>query len=137
MYYVVRINQAPKKSSTNVVRDFNYLLHELHVYGVGIWDKDVNNRIQTGDFIGFILDDGNVHFYKIINEHPPTERHGHWNSNTPYTLDGVAEPNKREVIVLTTSGHFVYSWARWKSEVGYKDNYIPRGTTRVKVPKNI
>lgn len=133
MYYVVRINQKPQRKTMNIVKDFNYLLNELKQFGTGKWDKDTHNRIQVGDFIGFILDDGLVHFYKIIDEDKNGNRHSHWHSDVPYNqTTNASSPSHRDVIVLTSQGHFTHPWESLKKDAGYKDNYMPRGTTKVK-----
>jgi hypothetical protein len=136
-YWHVRI--SPTKKS--VILDYREFVESVMTSGKGFWDNDTKNRIQSGDFLGFITGptDGNeqIHIYKVIDGLTPEERLSHWKSDTPYTTgNGVNIVSHRQVIVLTND-HLLpksYSWRKFRSETGLgkeNDRWMPRGTEKV------
>ena len=130
--WIVRISPNNRVAT----QDWNTLLTEARVHPHVSWDKDYKNRIRVGDTIGFIVGEVSnprIHFYNIIGELSTKNRSNTWSPNS-YTSSQIIEHdiNTREVIVLDTNTHIEYDFNVYKSRVGYKEKYIPRGTTKAR-----
>ena len=103
--------------------------HPAHL----LWDADKDNRIQVGDWLGFILgnaSDARVEIFQIHEIQSPSKRPPHWNLHQ-YTSQGVQKDVKKRNVLLFEKRDPIYvSWNQWKKEVKYKSNYMPRGTIR-------
>ena len=115
-------------------RDYNTLQKQIEQNQCPIWDKDSRNRIQVGNYLGFIVGDKgseSVIIHKVIRDGPVEERHVTWKTNTPYNT-GKQRVNHRETIYLSVNS-IVFSWRWWKQTVKYSPNcpsWVPQGTTR-------
>lgn len=99
------------------------------------WDRDASERIQTGDWLGFILgevNDAKVELFKVDTiggARPP-----HW-KNTNYTSQ---KQDKlvclRDVVTFEKRESVHMEWNHWKKRVNYSDRYMPRGTISAKNP---
>lgn len=142
---VPRIEEVPKKgedifivriSAKEAVRDYKEMKEELKKDGKSIWDSDVNNRIGKGDWLGFIVGEdwrtADVELYRVQDIKPPSARKKSWakQSHTAQPTDSVKD---RDVLELSPLRSTV-GWSWWKSVAGYKEKYVPRGTTKSKSP---
>lgn len=116
--WLVRI--SPRKPES--VRDYDFFLNELETTGQGLWDKDVRNKVRTGDYLGFItgpIADADVYLFRVTGERPAHARHPFW------------RPSEREVVVLERVGEaqvVQYPWNAWRVEIGYVPTFWPNGT---------
>lgn len=134
--YIVRIgNHSGAKAAR---KDYSLLKQQIEQKGKCVWDKDSHNKIKPGNWIGFIIgpnNDEDVELYYIESEESTETRPKHWHNLKPYTNQTTQTlPKKREVIVLKNQSPIKFSWKKWKKLVGYKENYMPRGTTKAKSP---
>lgn len=142
---VPRIEEVPKKgedifivriSAKEAVRDYKEMKEELKKDGKSIWDSDVNNRIGKDDWLGFIVGEdwrtADVELYRVQDIKPPSARKKSWakQSHTAQPTDSV---KGRDVLELSPLRSTV-GWSWWKSAAGYKEKYVPRGTTKSKSP---
>ena len=128
--FIVRISPNNKIA----LRDWNNLIHDNNRYVT--WDKDYKNKIHKGDTIGFIVGEvvsPRIYFYDVFAELSNQSRNSSW-SNTIYTHSQNVNHDitTREVIVLDTHTLREHDYNEYKRRVGYKENYIPRGTTRAR-----
>ena len=73
--WLVRI--SPRKPES--VRDYDFFLDELETTGQGLWDKDVRNKVRTGDYLGFItgpIADADVYLFRVT--HSGDRRNARW-----------------------------------------------------------
>ena len=102
-----------------------------------LWDKDSKNRINVGDWLGFIVgkeNDIRIEIYFVESELDVSKRPNHWEKNK-YTDQVSTSLNIfREVIQLKNQIILSYSWSEWKYHCNYKEKYMPRGTTKSKNP---
>ena len=111
--YIVRI------SHQNAFIDYEIMKNSTEK----LWDKDSNNRIQVGDWIGFIIGRGNdikIELYHVQSELDTTKRPNHWKKNK-YTNQVSTSLNiYREVIQLKNQLILSYMWCDWKKHCNYK-----------------
>ena len=141
-YYHVRINKTRK----NVYKDFVAFEKSMCEDGKAIWDKDSKNKMDTGDYIGFIVDDVDntekiIKIYKILA--CKEERDPNWNTTEPYNADnGTSSVGHRHVIVLANDPRIPANtkWNDFRKCTGLgKDckSWMPRGTQKVKDKQKI
>jgi hypothetical protein len=103
---------------------------------LGVWDKDSKNRIQPNSWLGFIVGETGsevVELYYIEDE--GTDRPLHWSSNEDYTNQSTnTYPKDRHVVHFRKQDIIKMTWKEWKERNGYKEKYMPRGTTRSRNP---
>ena len=125
--YIVRI------SHQNAYIDYDIMKRS----NTKLWDKDSKNRIQVGDWIGFIVGQEEnivIELYLVESELDVSKRPKHWKKNK-YTDQVSTSLNIfREVIQLKNQIILSYSWSDWKYHCNYKEKYMPRGTTKSKNP---
>ena len=106
----------------------------------GIWDKDKDNKIKVGDYLGFITGPiGNelVYIFLVKNELPHEMRPRHWVSAAPHTENnGVTSVSNRGVIELTNEHSLpkTCEWSEIRRTTGLGKEcatWMPRGTSRV------
>ncbi len=128
--YIVRI------SHKNAIYDYNIMKQQQ----IKVWDKDSKNRIQVGDWLGFIVNDDYgeplVELYYIERQMDSSKRPSHWKDDkyTDQKINGYN--NRRSVIVFKNQPEIKYHWDDWKKAVAYSPNYMPRGNTKSKNPFN-
>lgn len=136
-YWHVRINSSRNQPNS----DFQKMMNEIISTRKALWDKDSNNRIQVGDYLGFITGPKNkelVYIYKVIEEFGPEKRHKHWASLKPHTDgNGKTVVNYRDVIVITNMHTLPLhiEWDHFRRITGLGGNcehWMPRGTQIVK-----
>lgn len=131
--YIVRI------SSPSASNDYRIMIQRLEENGISEWDSDKQNRIEIGDWLGFILGDtheARVELFKVVDKKGAKNRPDHWNSHQ-YTYQKVNESVcNREVIYFSQKGPEI-SWNLWKQKVNYSAIYMPRGTTKAKNPYSL
>ena len=130
--WIVRISSKNKVATQN----WNNLLADALVHSNVTWDKNYKNQIKIGDTLGFIVGEINtprIHFYNVIGELSIKNRSNTWPSDNYTSLQNVNHDiTTREVIVLNTHTLREYDYNEYKRRVGYKENYIPRGTIRAR-----
>ena len=133
-FWIVRISQ--RKGAAAARFDYQKLVDDTLNDEVGVWDKDIKNKMGVGDWLGFIVGangDERIELYYIKSERSIVERPSHWKST--YTDQQTHNDNKsREVIVFKKQPIISMLWSDWKRGAGYKESYMPRGTTRSKNP---
>ena len=103
----------------------------------GVWDKDTKNKMKTGSWLGFIIGEVKNEMVELfyIEGETKTYRPDHWNTVEDYTDQGTTTvPNTRETVIFKNQSIIQMSWNEWKKKVGYKEKYMPRGTTTSKNP---
>jgi hypothetical protein len=131
-YYHLRI--APDKLSVNY--DFRRFSESVSATGKGLWDRDHQNKIKEGDYLGFIVGTKNeeqIHIYQVDRICTADERPSHWASSTPYTQgNGTKKVSHRQAIVLTNNHSIkTYDWRDFRRITGLGKNcpsWMPRGT---------
>lgn len=134
--FLVRISD--RRGALQAREDYANMVSELSdLSKPAIWDKDSNNKIKEGDWLGFILGPthgATVELFKVESESPSINRSEEW-SNTHHTDQITDSVRNREVITLSKDIPMIKkSWNSWKESVQYKEGYMPRGTTRVRNP---
>jgi hypothetical protein len=128
--FIVRI------SAKEAVRDYEEMKVELKEVGSAKWDSDKNNMIGKCDWLGFIVGDdwqtAEVELYKVEEILSPSNRKKTW-ANKSHTGQNTAHVKDRNVLILSQLKR-TDSWSWWKSVTGYKESYVPRGTTKAKTP---
>ena len=141
-YYHVRISPGRK----SVMSDFMKFQTEVTKTRTGIWDKDSQNKITVGDYLGFItgpVGDELIQIFKVERQGTKDERPAHWASSTPYTNNNGTEiVSTRQVIILTNKHPLpkTYEWREFRKITGLGGDctaWIPRGTQRVVDKKKI
>jgi hypothetical protein len=113
--WLVRISESNKEAR----RDYAVMLDELETLGYGVWDKDAHNKIKMGDYIGFIVgpvDAAEVYIYRVSQELTCTDRKPYWTVSN------------RLAIQLVRALDASFEWDAWRTAVGLKSTYWPRGT---------
>jgi len=131
--WVVRISE--RKNAANMRRDYEFLKTSISNGDKSVWDKDSKNRMKKGDWLGFIVGPNKhelVDLYYIEFEENTESRLSHWNKNEPYIQNSNTLPKSREVVVFKKQSSIIISWSEWRHKVGYKETYIPMGTTKAK-----
>jgi hypothetical protein len=120
--------------------DFMYFQKEIITNRQGTWDKDMDNTLSVGDYLGFITgptDNAFVYIYKVIGAGTAEDRPSHWKNNAYNTNNGTNDVDNRIVIFLTDI-HMLpktYEWNSFKKISGLApncDSWMPRGTQKVK-----
>jgi hypothetical protein len=132
--FICRISPNTGAAST-AVADFQRFQHEIELYESGIWDNTSKNAMQVNDVIGFITgpDCEETTFYRMTAVLPLEFRQeNNWNVNA-YSTSANETVNHREVIRLIPLPEVgVLDWKVLRTSLGYSDNYVPRGATRMK-----
>ena len=120
--------------------DFMYFQKEIITKREGVWDKDSDNTLSLGDYLGFITgpkDNAVVYIYKVTRIGTTEDRPSHWKNNAYNANNGTNDVNHRTVIFLTNI-HILpktYEWNSFKKITGLAPNcpsWMPRGTQKVK-----
>ena len=120
-FYIVRINSNKSVPAT----DYRRFLAEIEATGIGKWDTD---HINIGDYQAFIWGEDAktavVHIYRVERIE---DRHQNTEGNMGY----------KEATFLSADHPYLKSmaWPKLRAILGYKDNYVPRGNSRVKSDK--
>ena len=120
--WLVRISE--RKGSEKARVDYNIMYQRVNNGLIGEWDKDSRNRMKSGDWLGFIVGKEElVHLYYIESEASTEHRPDHWKMDS-----------FREVVIFKKQLPIIKKWSSWKENVGYKERYMPMGTTKAKNP---
>jgi hypothetical protein len=136
-FYIVRINSNNKVPAT----DYRRFLAEIEATGIGKWDTDHRRTMHIGDYQAFIWGEDAktavVHIYRVERIGTIEDRQQYWKQNTSYTEGNVESVGHREATFLSADHPYVKSmaWPKLRAILGYKDNYVPRGNSRVKSDK--
>lgn len=117
----------PSKKTTQVARQ-DYKREETHFVkgATGFnpkWDDSAHNNAQVGDAFGFVHNiTDRIEYFEIIAIIPAEDRPDYWD---------LPEHQRRRVLILS---HKIKEekFSLYKERVGYKPNYIVRGTVRGK-----
>jgi hypothetical protein len=137
--YSVRITEDPKNPKPK--NDYALFIQQLKDTGYGFWDKDVRNKLKTGNYLGFIVGEpknAKICIYKVTDEKDETYREDNWSQNTGYTSHSIESiPKFRQVIVFEYQTPIIYDWKQWKIDVGYNPRFYPRATQKIKIPDSM
>tara|TARA_Y100001970_G_scaffold266545_1_gene355375 strand:+ start:160 stop:624 length:465 start_codon:yes stop_codon:yes gene_type:complete len=131
--YIVRISYTAKKP----LNDYLIMKNKLLSGNISEWDSDKENKIQSNDWLGFIIGEthnANVELFQVHEILDPSHRPEHW-ATEKYTNQITTENvKKRNVITFLPQTPIEYSWQEWKQKVNYSSIYMPRGTISAKHP---
>jgi hypothetical protein len=137
--YAVRITEDPKNPKPKL--DYENFISQLGSDEIAFWDKDVKNKLKKGDYLGFIVGEASsakIYIYKISEEKDISCREVSWSKNIGYTKSSIENiPKYRQVIGFEYQIPVIYSWKKWKIDVGYHSRFFPRATQKIKAPQEI
>jgi hypothetical protein len=136
-YYHTRVNSKKSQPDT----DFSKFMRDITSYRKASWDKDKGNKLCKGDYLGFITGPTGhelVYIFKVISEHPSSDRPNHWVKGKPHTIgNGKYSVDNREVIELSNNHSLpkTIEWKQFREITGLGKNcksWMPRGTQRIR-----
>lgn len=112
-----------KKAKTDYIREKEYMI----IGNIGKWDDSKYNKSTIGDYFAFVHQlENKVEIYKIDNILLANKRPNYWD---------IEEHQKRNVLYLSSINSKITTWDQMKNLLGYKKEFVLRGTQRSK--KNI
>jgi hypothetical protein len=132
-FFIVRIN-----GKNNPKYDYKFFLDAISVNTEAPWDKDWQNKIKVGDYLGFIVGEKGFETVHIVKVKSETVREPHWKKHGPYVPGNGTKHVKYRCGIILTNVHDLpktYDWKIIKESVGLApacDSWMPRGTQVVK-----
>ena len=127
-FWLIRITDTPKRNPT-AQRDYAHFQEEIVAHQSGLWDKDEDNRMQVGDWVGFIVGPASaavVRVFRVAEELTVAERQPWWSESHRVAVRLVPGPAQG------------YDWNDWRASVGLSSKYWPRGTNVTRnVPSHV
>ena len=131
--YIVRISYTAKQA----LNDYLIMKNKLLSGNISEWDSDKENKIQSNDWLGFIIGEthnANVELFQVNEILPPSYRPEHWATKQYTNQPTNVDVKERNVITFLPQRPIEYSWQEWKQKVNYSSIYMPRGTISAKHP---
>lgn len=117
-FWLIRITDNIKRNPA-AQRDYERFEEEIADHRTGLWDKDEDNRMQVGDWVGFIVGPSSaavVWIFRVAEELTVAERQPWWSVSHRVAVRLVPGPAEG------------YDWNDWRASVGLSSKYWPRGT---------
>lgn len=133
--YGVRVSPKNKES----IKDYDKFIEEIEERGFSYWDNTKDNKAKTNDKFAFIIGGTKknlrrnleIIIFEVVKILPSNYRRDTW-QKTIYNKENPSKSDVKDRKVLELSRMNRMNYAEYITKVGYKEKYIPRGTTKMK-----